>query len=784
MPRVPEYQDVVRSPALEPGGSFRDDARASSSAFGAGIGQGMQDVARGGMDFAGAAQRVQELDDVNAAKEADNRFAEFVRNRMYGENGFMGMSGRNAVDGQKEFLDDVTAARREYAQGLPPQAQRHYMAASQSRLDAAEQSGRTHAMGQRKVWFNSASTARVETFASDALSAAGDPGAVEKNVAAGIMELRERGAMLGWDAATLRKEEVEFASGVHRNVTLRIAQSDPMKADEYRKANAKFLTGKDAYDLESHLQKAVLEEQSRRTADDILSQSRTVGQADAAAIKAADVGRPGPTRDRAFLISRLTDGKDPSHVTGLDGAFATNLTAMIQDAPPDIRDGLRISSGFRDAARQAGIVGENMGKYGFGASDRAAWRADVAALGPEAAGAKWGDRLRSAGLTKMVALPGRSHHQSGQAVDLTWNGQRLDAAPQSVRDYVQANASKYGLVTPMSWEPWHVEPASRGAGRLSARSDTVTPRSQMPSYEDIERRLMDIQDPRLRDLTRQRLGAMMEMRVKAAEQNERAAKAELWRYIDQGATPDDVPFEVRQAAGMAAVGSAWDYAKRMNERRDVESDQVLLYDMRRFAAMKPEEFSRVDLNDYRDRLSKKDVEEMTRSQTSALTDMRKAKADGANLTSAFNQADAQLEAVGLKKSPSKMGDDDRKRIAEFQNALAMEMQAFQQANSRTPTQIEAQQIINKLLMPIVIREPRSAMNPLGWFGSSTSNTSGRFLFEAGKRPDGSTVDFDMKASDVPINLRSGIALDLERELGRKPSEAEIVKRYVDFRLGR
>ncbi|WP_292234292.1 hypothetical protein [Mesorhizobium sp.] len=42
----------------------------------------------------------------------------------------------------------------------------------------------------------------------------------------------------------------------------------------------------------------------------------------------------------------------------------------------------------------------------------------------------------------------------------------------------------------------------------------------------------------------------------------------------------------------------------------------------------------------------------------------------------------------------------------------------------------------------------------------------------------------MKYADIPIDLRHGIANDLENELGRKPSEEEVVQRYEDFVLNR
>jgi hypothetical protein len=53
-----------------------------------------------------------------------------------------------------------------------------------------------------------------------------------------------------------------------------------------------------------------------------------------------------------------------------------------------------------------------------------------------------------------VARPGSSHHESGDAGDLGFEN-------ADVREWVHANASRFGLRFPMSHEPWHIEMAGR-----------------------------------------------------------------------------------------------------------------------------------------------------------------------------------------------------------------------------------------------------------------------------------------------------------------------------------
>lgn len=66
---------------------------------------------------------------------------------------------------------------------------------------------------------------------------------------------------------------------------------------------------------------------------------------------------------------------------------------------------------------------------------------------------------------KMVAAPGRSFHNFGEAADLTFNGVRLDRLPKEQQAALHESASKFGLTFPMDYEPWHVQPI--GAQRQS-----------------------------------------------------------------------------------------------------------------------------------------------------------------------------------------------------------------------------------------------------------------------------------------------------------------------------
>jgi hypothetical protein len=126
---------------------------------------------------------------------------------------------------------------------------------------------------------------------------------------------------------------------------------------------------------------------------------------------------------------RSQGGLREDAISGLDTGFRTSLEDMILSAPPHIRDGLSVFSGYRSIERQQEL---------WDASDKSG---------------------------KMVARPGHSKHNHGQAVDLEWHGERLDRAPAEVQNWVAANLEKFGLTRPMDYEPWHVEPIGARGGK-------------------------------------------------------------------------------------------------------------------------------------------------------------------------------------------------------------------------------------------------------------------------------------------------------------------------------
>ena len=110
------------------------------------------------------------------------------------------------------------------------------------------------------------------------------------------------------------------------------------------------------------------------------------------------------------------DAKGIGNVAGMNPAFVEKLTKAFSAIA---QGSCRIESGFRSHAEQARLYASKPG---------------------------------------LAAPPGHSNHERGLAADLSCSGGALS--------WMHRHAAEYGLVFPMSYESWHIEPvgATRYAG--------------------------------------------------------------------------------------------------------------------------------------------------------------------------------------------------------------------------------------------------------------------------------------------------------------------------------
>ena len=159
--------------------------------------------------------------------------------------------------------------------------------------------------------------------------------------------------------------------------------------------------------------------------------------------------------------------KRPDSYTGLNPDFSTALSQMLLAAEADLGpNALSITSAYRSPEKQAELYEAALKKYGSPAAAR-----------------KW------------VAPPGRSMHNKGLAVDFGAAGGGLLRDPNSREaQWLKANATKFGLDVPMSWEPWQVELAGAREGKKIA-AETMSLLGKGPQTSTKGPQMMQEQKP-------------------------------------------------------------------------------------------------------------------------------------------------------------------------------------------------------------------------------------------------------------------------------------------------
>lgn len=756
--RVPVYRRDV-APAPISGATL--DPVATPDAFGAGAGRGLERLGQGVMSVADAANRVRQLDDQARAKEADDAYSDWLRERMYGEGGFLTLEGRNAVDAREAFEKEAGAQRMAFGKGLTPGAARAYERASQARMNGVQQQAAVHTARARKSWYREASDARIETFGNDALANFDQPRVRQKNIAAGIAELREQAAMTGMGGDALKLRESEFVSGVHRGVALRMAQSDPLAAEGYVKEVGDGLTPKDRFDLERALKRPIIEAKALRNVSDILG-----------GVAAGD--RRPPVQEESAAVA---GDRRPDPVTGNRPA-AGNLT------PADIASRMR---GLREDTDTDAI------------SDFIKRSAGIE-IDPQTA--EWGAAfvnavLGAAGIEGTGKLNPRSFLSFGLPVDKPAPGDVVvlrrgdDPAAGHVGLFQGYDANGNILVLggnqgdAVSVAPFSADDVLgfRTAGPVNEQV-TALPNYGPQGLATIHDRLMKIKDPVEREATRKKLDAMMisAKRQLDARREEAQAWAESQVIADPSFDPHKMPAQVQAVIGVSSMTALLNYQEKVRAQDEPETDDRVLFDLQTQYANDPEAFARTDLFQHRDKFSDDDWKRVTGWREKALTDKRAAREESLDLSSAFSQSQAALDAAGITTTGLK-GEARKKaagRIARFQNVLTSEIDRFRRENDKHPEPEEVRKIINRLLLPVVMRDPgKRAMILPGLFGSGRSE--GR-LFEAPFRSDTATTEVEVSYGDIPFDMRRRIELDLGQELGRKPSEEEVTAHYEAFRL--
>jgi soluble lytic murein transglycosylase-like protein len=493
----------------------------------------------------------------------------------------------------------------------------------------------------------------------------------------------------------------------------------------------------------------------------------------------------GPTYKgdaRAFLATKLHAGKPASYIDDMAPAMQNRLASMMSEAPDFVQEGLDVLSGARSEAKQAEL-----------------WQAELARQGGNAAAAR-----------KNVAPPGRSRHNHGDAADLGWKGARFANAPQPVKDWVHANAERYGLRFPMGHEPWHIE-TNEARGGKAAKGNRVTaadaasakatqrvaiaaqseglrvemaptagnpgdiyaklsaPFSLSPDSSNLDDWLQTARErhadnPSMLAEVERQLTDESRMRENKSKESTAAATLEVFRGLMAGKNVADFDPLMLEKIGPEGVSKMLTLEGKLKPGGDDKTDDATYY---KLSQMSDTDFASYDLMTVADKLSGADM----RSLADRQREMKRGNNAGKRTTDQTRtQVISSAENIlGLKPSQN---PEDASTMATLNRALDTKIAAFIEGNGgKEPGGVEMQKMVDDLLI-----EGHVTDRYIG--GILTSKRQLRAFEATGEDRDNFTAAVDL--DDIPDDARPMVATTFNKIWKQAPNEEAAVDFYNDM----
>lgn len=718
MVKVPTYE---RTETLRPAYRQDIDVRATPEAAGSALGGAMQRLGGAVGQVADSMAKIQAFDDENAAKDADNAFANWARERMYGEGGFLTLEGRNAVDGRAKFEEEAEAKRREFGASLKPGAARMYQRASQARLQSMGQQAIVHQANERKEWFRETSDARMTGFANDALA---NPALAKKSIAAGVMELQSRGELEGWAPEKLAAERAKYVSGAHGGIVAGLIDQNPIAADQYLKDNKDAILPGDALKL-----RGMLEAPLRSARTDEWLQNAIGGLP-----TNSDFAAPQTGSMLAAMIPITVKSESAGNPNAVSPKGARGLMQVMPATGRDPGFGIRPSNGSQadDVRFGQDYLAKMMERYN---NDPAkAWAAYNAGPGT---------------LDKSIKENGSN-----------W----LSAMPKETRDYVAKNIRALG---------GGQAGGAAGRGSTAWLSDLYKKADAIKNGEDREAAYAAID--RWYNRQQRALGASRQQVVDDLEKR---------MIADPSFDPKTLPVSTQQVIGMSGMNALQNYHDAKLSEGKVKTDLVTMDSLLNEAALDPEGFAKKDLMPFRSKLSDSDYMELRGKQRSAAADTAKALREGKVYADALSVSREFYSAAGIKAGNSKsaQAEDNRKKEAQFNGAMRQEVDEFIQREKRRPTYDEMRTIASALTLSVIGSETRGAWSPARMFDDDQDDVWTGKAFQRGDMPAGLKKRISPSYADVPAEWVNPIRQSLQKKTGRTPTNTEIATEWGNIAM--
>ncbi|MBA0225206.1 hypothetical protein D7U89_06840 [Stenotrophomonas maltophilia] len=576
--------------------------------------------------------------------------------------------GKNALQAHDALLGDLDQRVSAIRSRLSPEQQQRFDQVSFSFRDSVQGRLNSYADREYSAYEANERKATIDNIGQDAVSAgmSGDFGLADVRLQEAVGIASAAYQTQGMGAEAIKASERGIVSSVRKQTAAAMATRDPFAAEDYYHRYADQMTPEDRAQVERTLYPVVKDRAAYELAQSLADGRGAVEPLPAPAAR----GTP------SAAIAKAID--DAAKAEGLDAAGRADLYALAEQ-----------ESGFRADAVNPKVLDDGdqaTGLFQYRATSAGGIDRKDAAASARRAAREYKERLAKGGRAFAIA----AHFAGEGGADAVVNRGRSAQNPKTalyVRQ-VMGRSARWASSVGQGATP----------GTPAAAAATVAPSTLADAIAAIPRTMPPDQraaaEGYLRDIYAQRKDRL--------EQAKKAAAMSIYDKV--AAAGASVPLsQVLAPAELALMGqdpalyeSVNRYRKIVSEGATVQDDPATLESIQRMQALQPNEFAKLPLGQYADKLSGKTLKSLAEDQTKANDPAKRADWMTDN-----QRLDRGFQMLGFGKDTDVSGSGSQAKNAprdalrgEFRIAYQNAQTEFVQSTGKKPTPEQADVLLS------------------------------------------------------------------------------------------
>lgn len=615
-------------------------------------------------------QQQKQRADLTAVMEARRELSDWEGNTFNPANadGIAKYQGKNALQAHDALLGDLDQRVSSIRSRLSPEQQQRFDQVSFSFRDSVQGRLNSYADREYSAYEANERKATIDNIGQDAVSAgmSGDFGLADVRLQEAVGIASAAYQTQGMGAEAIKASERGIVSSVRKQTAAAMVTRDPFAAEDYYHRYADQMTPEDRAQVERTLYPVVKDRAAYELAQSLADGRGAIEPLPAPAAR----GIP------SAAVAKAID--DAAKAEGLDAAGRADLYALAEQ-----------ESGFRPGVVNPEVLDDGdqaTGLFQYRATSAGGIDRKDAAASARRAAREYKERLAKGGRAFAIA----AHFAGEGGADAVVNRGRSAQNPKTAL-YVRQVMGRSAR-----WASAAGEGAAPGAPVAAA--STAAPSTLADAIAAIPRTM----PPDQRAATEGYLRDIYAQRKDRLEQAKKAAAMSIYDKV--AAAGASVPLsQVLAPAELALVGqdptlyeSVNRYRKIVAEGATVQDDPATLESIQRMQALRPNEFAKLPLGQYADKLSGKTLKSLAEDQTKANDPSKRADwmTDNERLERGF-------QMLGFGKDTDVSGSGSQAKNAprdalrgEFRIAYQNAQTEFVQSTGKKPTPEQADVLLS------------------------------------------------------------------------------------------